>query len=111
MSISRFLRKHLHGDTEATVLDFVPVSSTSDWRDEKVRQASAKLGRPFKCGPDHLPREVQIGTAEAFMILVKGTREEEPKAPAIDNEPDPDDYYGDQDYYAAKAEALAVRRG
>lgn len=43
-------------------LDNVPVNALGpDWRDEKVKAAAERLGRPFLCGPDGVPRERFVG--------------------------------------------------
>lgn len=42
---------------EPETLDFVPVASAPDWREEKLKEAAKRHGRPFKCAADGLPRE------------------------------------------------------
>jgi hypothetical protein len=43
---------------DPSLIDHVPVVSERDWREEKLAQAAAKYGKPFRCAADGLPREV-----------------------------------------------------
>lgn len=65
MTLSRLyasIVRALVGDPgEPDVLDFVPVTGTHDWREEKLKAAAEKHARPFKCGPNGLPRERMKG--------------------------------------------------
>jgi hypothetical protein len=57
--ISVYLRGLLVG-TAPVVLDHVSVPTPAlDWRDEAVRAAQLRYGKPFKCGAATIPREVQ----------------------------------------------------
>lgn len=31
-----------------------------DWRDEAVKLAAQRYGKPFRCGPDGIPREIIV---------------------------------------------------
>lgn len=57
--IARFFVGGIASD-EAFTLDHVPVNGAADWREEKVKAASARFGKPFLCGPDSVPREVIV---------------------------------------------------
>lgn len=57
-SISQAIGRAFVGDPgEPDVLDFVPVTGSTDWRTEKLAEAAEKYGKPFKCSADGLPRE------------------------------------------------------
>jgi len=47
-------------DRAATVDHVLVPSPTEDWRDRAVCEAARKYGRPFRCGPDHLPHETYV---------------------------------------------------
>ena len=43
------------------VIDHMPVSAgPSDWREERLKQAQERHGRPFKCAGTELPREILV---------------------------------------------------
>ena len=42
-----------------------------DWRDEAVKRAAERHGKPFECGPDGVPREVLLGTESTRTVVVK----------------------------------------
>ena len=41
-----------------------------DWRDAAVKKAAVKYGRPFKCAPDSLRREVLVTGADKKAVTV-----------------------------------------
>ena len=49
---------------------------TKDWRDEAVKAAAAKHGKPFECGPDGVPREVLIGSKQTLTVIVKNAAQD-----------------------------------
>lgn len=43
--------------SDPDVVEHVKTKASRDWRAKKLKEAAAKHGKPFKCGPDVLPRE------------------------------------------------------
>lgn len=44
-----------------------------DWRDRAVQKAAARYGKPFKCAPDGVPREVLLGNCAERVIELRCT--------------------------------------
>lgn len=59
-------------DDQAATLDHVPVKRRKerDWRDAAVKKAAAKYGRPFKCAPESLRREVLVPAGKDVTVAV-----------------------------------------
>jgi hypothetical protein len=61
MKLLKAIKRAFIGDPgDPTILDHVPTKAEVDWRDAKVKAAAVKLGRPFKCGPNGVPRERMV---------------------------------------------------
>lgn len=45
---------------EPQLVDHVAVSGGPDWRNEKLKTAAQKYGRPFKCADSSVPREIIV---------------------------------------------------
>lgn len=61
-------------DDAAATLDHVKVKRKrrkKDWRDEAVKRAADKHGKPFECGPAGVAREVLIGSEQTRTVVVK----------------------------------------
>lgn len=78
MSIFATIKRHLLGERpDPFVLDAVTVKALegiTDWRDEKVKQAAERFGKPFKCAADGVPRErLRHDTREIEIVRPKAT--------------------------------------
>lgn len=59
-SIARALRPRRRYAVPS-LLDHVPIETSSDWRRNRLTEAAQKHGKPFKCAAAEMPREVMIG--------------------------------------------------
>jgi hypothetical protein len=58
------------------VIDHVPVDAgSSDWREDRLKQAQERYGRPFKCAGAELPREILVKPRPACEIALDRMRE------------------------------------
>lgn len=59
-------------EDRAATLDHVPVKKHEehDWRDEAVKEAAVNYGRPFKCAPECLRREVLVAVGKDVTVAV-----------------------------------------
>ena len=54
------------------IIDHVPVAAgTSDWREERLKQAQERYGRPFKCAGAELHREILVKLRPAADIALE----------------------------------------
>lgn len=56
--IARFFLGSIADDP--MTLDHVAVPGGPDWREEKLKAAAQKYGRPFKCADSSVPREIIV---------------------------------------------------
>jgi hypothetical protein len=64
------------------VIDHIPVrASSQDWREERLRQAQERYGRPFKCAGSQLEHEVLVKTRPASAAIAQAA------ADGLDDEP------------------------
>jgi len=60
---------------KAATVDHVKVCApASDWRDRAVCEAARKYGRPFRCGPRHLRRELYTAPGVLATVLPEDTK-------------------------------------
>lgn len=74
MSLLQTIIRAFIGDPgDPFTLDHVPAKaledSAVDWRDEKVRKAAERYGKPFKCAADSVPRERLVGRDQQKEIV------------------------------------------
>ena len=67
MDVLRRIFRRPNGRIEVPgIIDHMPVSPGSrDWREERLKQAQERYGRPFKCAAAELPREILVRTRPA----------------------------------------------
>lgn len=59
MSILNRFASALYGSAEPEELDFVPIAQEDkQWQQRAIQRAAARHGKPFRCGPDGVAREV-----------------------------------------------------
>jgi hypothetical protein len=83
MKLFETLKRHLFGDFDADVIDHAPISGARSY-EQKLRDAAAKHGRPFKCAAAGLPRQLFDGH-ECVTVTAEGgrVRPEQPQTPAF----------------------------
>lgn len=66
-----FVWRLIFPSNDARVLDHVNVPKPStDWRDEAVKAAAAKYGRPFRCAAGHVAREVLLHDESRRQVVI-----------------------------------------
>lgn len=72
MNILAAIMRHLTGErSDPMCLDNVPVSALDcvDWRDEAVKKAAERHGKPFLCAADGVPRERFVGVEKQIEVV------------------------------------------
>lgn len=73
-ALLRLFFPNLAAADDAALLDHVAIKpERADWRDEKLREAQAKLGKPWKCGPADMKREVLDHGTNAYYVALPKT--------------------------------------
>lgn len=77
MSLFNTIIRAFVGDPgDPFTLDNVPVKALeigADWRDEKVKEAAERYGKPFKCAADGVPRERYTLDRQIEVVRPKAT--------------------------------------
>ena len=77
MDVLRRIFKRPSGRIEVPgVIDHMPMNGGSrDWREERLKEAQERYGRPFKCAAAELPREILVKPRPAGDLSLGGLSE------------------------------------
>lgn len=72
------------------IIDHMPVNGDSgDWREERLKEAQQRHGRPFKCAGAELPREILVRPRPAGELSLGGVAQAVEDTPAPPAKPRP----------------------
>ena len=81
--LARIFKRASGGIEVPGVIDHVPVEAGSrDWREDRLKQAQERYGRPFKCAGVQLPREILVKPRPAGDLALAGLSDIPPVRPA-----------------------------